>query len=389
VLGLVVQREGTRMLGGGTACNPLAAWAFAWSALAARAFCPIEAGSSLSKSCLQHVRGCATGARLPRACGDPAQGQRFGRARVVDFLADVAPVLDSSSHKGQGGRIGVIGGSEEFTGAPYYAGLAALRTGAELVYVLTAEEAALPLKAYSPELMVTPVYSGLGDADHIMAAFSEMMPRFHALVVGPGLGRKRNVLKGIARIISLARSGSIPVVIDADALQAIVEDPSVVAGHQQAVLTPNAAEYRRLVTAVMREDASTELDQALQLQALSRALGGVTICLKGRSDLVGDAADASACVEPGSPRRCGGLGDILAGSLAALLAWLGGRRARRPGAWCARDAALAACVLVRRSCRAAFLRHRRATTAPDVLAELGGTFEELCPADGSVAAPPA
>lgn len=56
--------------------------------------------------------------------------------------------------------MGILGGSEHYTGAPYYAGLAALRTGAELVYVFTALEAANPIKCYSPELMVLPVYRG-------------------------------------------------------------------------------------------------------------------------------------------------------------------------------------------------------------------------------------
>lgn len=52
------------------------------------------------------------------------------------------------------GRVGVFGGSEDYTGAPYFASMAALRTGADLTYVFTAEEAAPALKGYSPELMV-------------------------------------------------------------------------------------------------------------------------------------------------------------------------------------------------------------------------------------------
>ncbi len=52
------------------------------------------------------------------------------------------------------GRVGVFGGSEDYTGAPYFASMAALRMGADLTYVFTAEEAAPALKGYSPELMV-------------------------------------------------------------------------------------------------------------------------------------------------------------------------------------------------------------------------------------------
>ena len=67
--------------------------------------------------------------------------------------------LSSSSHKGSSGRIGILGGSERYTGAPYYASMASLRVGADLAFCFCAQEAALPIKSYSPELMVLPVYS--------------------------------------------------------------------------------------------------------------------------------------------------------------------------------------------------------------------------------------
>ena len=66
-----------------------------------------------------------------------------------DLLRYIVPSLDGSRHKGQCGRVGIIGGSQDFTGAPYYAGMAALRTGADLVYVFTAKEAATAIKAYA------------------------------------------------------------------------------------------------------------------------------------------------------------------------------------------------------------------------------------------------
>ena len=63
------------------------------------------------------------------------------------------------SHKGSSGRVGVLGGSAQYTGAPYYAAMASLKAGADLAYVFCAQEACLPIKSYSPELMVAPVYS--------------------------------------------------------------------------------------------------------------------------------------------------------------------------------------------------------------------------------------
>lgn len=67
--------------------------------------------------------------------------------------------LSPTSYKGSSGRVGILGGSARYTGAPYYAGMASLKVGADLAFVFCAEEASIPIKTYSPELMVAPVYS--------------------------------------------------------------------------------------------------------------------------------------------------------------------------------------------------------------------------------------
>ena len=67
--------------------------------------------------------------------------------------------LSATSYKGSSGRIGVLGGSARYTGAPYYAAMASLKVGADLAFVFCAQEASVPIKCYSPELMVAPVYS--------------------------------------------------------------------------------------------------------------------------------------------------------------------------------------------------------------------------------------
>jgi hypothetical protein len=68
------------------------------------------------------------------------------------------PPLTSQSHKGSSGRVGIMGGSARYSGAPYYASMAALKVGSDLATVFCASEASTPIKCYSPELMVSPVY---------------------------------------------------------------------------------------------------------------------------------------------------------------------------------------------------------------------------------------
>jgi ATP-dependent NAD(P)H-hydrate dehydratase len=76
------------------------------------------------------------------------------------------PRFSNLSRKGSHGKIAVIGGSFEYTGAPYYAALSALRTGADLVWIFCSEEAAIPLKSYSPEPIVVPILPTGGKEIH-------------------------------------------------------------------------------------------------------------------------------------------------------------------------------------------------------------------------------
>lgn len=274
--------------------------------------------------------------------------------------------------------MGVLGGSVDFTGAPYYAGMAALRVGAELLYLFTAAEAAVPIKTYSPELMVSTVYNyGLisqpstreEEKARLVAQLREALPRLHCLCIGPGLSRDAAVLDAVAVVIEEARKQGLPLVIDADGLWLVTERPELVRGYTGVVLTPNGVEYKRLAKAILG-------DEAASMPALCKALDGPVVLQKGAVDRIcsPDTVEPIEVNEEGAPKRPGGLGDILSGSLAAVLSWTtvkGGS---------SQEACRAAAFLVRRACAAAFKKHKRSMVAPDVLAELGPCFEALCPA---------
>jgi len=100
---------------------------------------------------------------------------------VASLFASLVPSLQSEHTKGQHGRVAIIGGSAAFTGAPYYAGGAALHMGVDLLSVYCPPSAAGPIKGYSPELMVKP----------LLVSHSSLVAESRAqdvLVVGPGLG---------------------------------------------------------------------------------------------------------------------------------------------------------------------------------------------------------
>jgi ATP-dependent NAD(P)H-hydrate dehydratase len=136
---------------------------------------------------------------------------------VRQLVKAVVPPLSGKSHKGQHGRIGVVGGSADYTGAPYYAAESALRFGGDLSFVFCAQQAAIPLKSYSPELMVTAFY----DADTIENKSQEIrsiankvtnsFDRLHGIVFGPGLGRLPSVANtALLMIIGDARAANLP-----------------------------------------------------------------------------------------------------------------------------------------------------------------------------------
>eukprot|EP00405_Crypthecodinium_cohnii_P008955 CAMPEP_0206425376 /NCGR_PEP_ID=MMETSP0324_2-20121206/3756_1 /ASSEMBLY_ACC=CAM_ASM_000836 /TAXON_ID=2866 /ORGANISM="Crypthecodinium cohnii, Strain Seligo" /LENGTH=450 /DNA_ID=CAMNT_0053890149 /DNA_START=312 /DNA_END=1663 /DNA_ORIENTATION=+ len=297
-----------------------------------------------------------------------------------DVLRLIAPPLDGRSHKGQGGRIGVLGGSVDFVGAPCYAGLSALRVGAELLYLFTADEATGPIKGFSPELMVSGVYSfarmdnaetAASEQDRMVERVAEFLPRLQALVIGPGLGRHPQVLTAVARIIKIVREMKIPLVLDADALYLVQQRPELVRRYPNVILTPNVRELALLTKAFLGREEK-------DLQGLADNMGSGIVLEKGPVDriAVGGGDFILECREVGAPRRPGGLGDILAGAVAIIFAWQR-QGSRVPASY----ACLAACTLLRKACEDAFARKKRSMVAPDVIEELGAAFEALCPAE--------
>jgi ATP-dependent NAD(P)H-hydrate dehydratase len=137
---------------------------------------------------------------------------------ISQLLRSVVPKLENHLHKGQMGRIGVIGGSIDYTGAPYYAAQSSLYFGADLATVFSAKEALIPIKSYSPELMVTQLYDTVSIetlqdeviATDLMSILKPHLPRLHSLVIGPGLGRNPKLLSNLAPTIRMAAEANIP-----------------------------------------------------------------------------------------------------------------------------------------------------------------------------------
>jgi ATP-dependent NAD(P)H-hydrate dehydratase len=290
----------------------------------------------------------------------------FHAARAAGLIPSL--LSSAARRKGEHGKILICGGSAEYTGAPFYAGSAALLAGADLCWVVCAPAAAPPLKTLSPELIVLGAIPESPEAaPDALSSLSPVLSRIHALVVGPGLGRSPGALAFAAALMAHSTARQLPLVVDGDGLFLLSQQPHLLRGHRACVLTPNAGEWERL----------TGLD-----------LGpGLCVLKKGGADRVeftgaGAGAPTAEVAGGGMPRRCGGQGDVLAGSVGCFLAWAaaGGHLGRegREGALAA--AACGGALLVRAAAAAAFAGARRATLAPDILRALGGAFEAQWPA---------
>ncbi|XP_033472391.1 ATP-dependent (S)-NAD(P)H-hydrate dehydratase isoform X1 [Epinephelus lanceolatus] len=293
---------------------------------------------------------------------------------ILSLVKSIVPPLTSKKHKGQDGRIGIIGGCQDYTGAPYFAAISALKVGADLSHVFCTKDAATVIKSYSPELIVHPVL----DSPNAVEEIEKWLPRLHGLVVGPGLGREEALLRTAKEVIEKSKARDIPIVIDADGLWLVTQQPSVIQGYQKGILTPNIMEFTRLYEALHHEPMDST-DHQRSVMQLSVAMGNLTLVLKGEHDLITDGSKVVSCSVEGSGRRCGGQGDLLSGSMGVLAHWAhaasaaGTVRSVNPSV----VAAFGACSLTRQCNSQAFQRHGRSTTTSDMIQEIGSAFKKL------------
>jgi len=230
-------------------------------------------------------------------------------ARCLSLAALGRPLGARSrrAHKGHFGHVLVVGGDVGFAGAARLCAEAAARSGAGLTTVATRPEHVVALVAARPELMVRGVQAA-GDLDVLLDAAS-------VVAVGPGLGVAAWGRALLARVLA----SSIARVLDADALNLLAGDDALraILVRAPAVVTPHPGEAARLLGV---STAQVEQDRFAAAQALCAALG-CTVLLKGAGTVVHSHGTPPVVVQGGNPGMAsGGMGDVLTGVVAALLA---------------------------------------------------------------------
>lgn len=297
----------------------------------------------------------------------------------------VIPPLKPEFHKGQCGRVCVIGGCEDYTGAPYFSAHSAALFGADLTHVMCELNAAPVIKSYSPNLMVHPYLRETGVGETPFDKIQGLLDRMHVCVVGPGLGRDQQMLESVVKILeylATKHKGETPVVLDADGLFLVSDETysrkvcdllrSFKPG--RVVLTPNVVEFKRIIE---RLGVKSGEDVARELQCV--------VVQKGGDDQIWYDGGVVKCSSPGSNKRVGGQGDTLTGVIATMLAfsrathdfkiWEPSKKIE----WM--QMVVASCYVgsaITRECsHMAFERHGRAMQTTDVNDRVGDAYDAL------------
>lgn len=222
----------------------------------------------------------------------------------------VPPELPDDAHKGDAGRVLVACGSATMPGAALLVARAAQRAGAGLVTVLaTSDEVAQALPIAAPEAIL------LRATSLVNVPFEVAQRGFHSIVAGCGLGQSEEAQQLVQAL--LGRAPAIPLVLDADALNALGASPEKLKGRAGAtVITPHPGEAARLLGHELPRDASGREAAARELAERS----GAIVCLKGRGTVVTDGRLVYVNDTGNSGMATAGSGDVLAGIVGAYTA---------------------------------------------------------------------
>ncbi len=243
----------------------------------------------------------------------------IGLPHQIDTFAgpgDVQLVMkkrNSTAHKGDFGRMLVIGGSEIYSGAPTLVSLAALRTGVDIVYLAAPAKTATAISSMSPDLITVKL-----DGNHLKPANVDELKSYingvDAVVMGPGLGLHPDTKEFVRACIEAVEAAGKPILLDADGLKAFAEfkHPFGV----PAVLTPHAGEYAILT----REKLADIIEESVAMVQNTAAELNCTLLVKGKVDLICNNRRFKLNFTGNPGMTVGGTGDVLSGVVGALLA---------------------------------------------------------------------
>lgn len=237
---------------------------------------------------------------------------------------------NNDSHKGNNGKVLIVGGSKDYHGAPAISAKAAIATGADLTYIYTPKSAALAIKSLSEDFIVKEAkndYLSLDDLEDIL----ELVSKVDAVLLGPGSSQNEETAK---LFNVLAMKIDKPLVLDADALKLV--DLSLISKKEDLIITPHLSEFKSFFRNIISNEDLSNFERTIKLddkdnldfrkvndkidslQRVTKKIKG-SIILKGKYDFIfnGNKLKINRTGNPGM--TVGGTGDALAGICLSLL----------------------------------------------------------------------
>lgn len=221
------------------------------------------------------------------------------------------PRRQSYSNKGTYGKILVVAGSKNMSGAAYFSAKAAYRMGAGLVRIVTPEENRQILQTLLPEAIVTTYQRSQLDGDWLTEAINWAS----AIVIGPGMGISEEAKYLLSKVLSISK---VPLVIDADAITLVAKEPELLHDHEQKIImTPHVGEMSRLTGKPIPKIADDIIEVAEKFAAEKK----LTCVLKDARTIVTEGTeDTYVNISGNNGMATGGTGDVLTGVIVGLLA---------------------------------------------------------------------
>jgi hydroxyethylthiazole kinase-like uncharacterized protein yjeF len=221
------------------------------------------------------------------------------------------PRRSRQADKRSAGDVVVIGGSRQYVGAPLLTALGAMRAGAGYVTVACPPSAAEPIASHVLEQIVAP-WPDTADVAAVVNWLLETTRHAGAVAIGPGLGREPQTQEIVRQFLSQSTR---PLVVDADALFALAQHPSVIEG-KKAVLTPHDGEFARL----LGDRADTAIVNRIKAADDFASTLDLTLLLKGPRSIVATKEASYVNMTGNELLATAGSGDVLSGIIAAVLA---------------------------------------------------------------------
>lgn len=240
-------------------------------------------------------------------------------AQIYVGRGDLIPTLKHRQfhfHKGQFGRMLVIGGSKNYSGAPTYSSLTGINFGLDLVITYTPQVIGDVVRSYSPNMIVRTSPGNWLKMD----AFEEicyLIDWANAIVIGPGLGKEKETEELLVEILKYLKKNKKSFVLDADALKLIKNHLNLIKG-QSCILTPHEGELKIMSGLELPSYKEVEI-RTKKIHQLAKKLN-ITLLVKGPYDYISNGKEIKIN-KTGCPEMAvGGTGDILAGLCTSFLA---------------------------------------------------------------------